>query len=169
MSKDKRAKEAKEIHLLQPVDPRDMDSLRKSFSEVDANKDGFISKDELSQAMTFTGQKVSTAELDRMYQLVDKNGDGLLDFEEFMALMEGNCLCESTDREVEQLFRMFDLDDDGFITESELANMMVKLGEQVRKKDIRRMIKLGDKNKDKQLSLEEFKDMISKSQLMGEK
>ena len=149
-----------------PIEPDNLETLRRSFSEVDFNQDGYISKDELSQAIDNVGQIISEQELDRMYELVDKDGNGLLDFEEFMELMEGNCLCQSKDKEVEQLFRIIDIDNKGYITEEELTSMLKKLGENVRKKDVRKMIELGDKNKDKRLCLEEFKDMISTDKYM---
>merc|ERR1712180_540243 len=156
----------KEIHLAAPVDPQNMELLRKAFKEFDFDGDGFISKEELSKVMGNTGQVITTEELDHMYEIVDKDGNGLLDFKEFIDLMDGDCLCTNNDTEIEELFQLFDVNKDGFITEKEISGVLKSLGEKVRKKDIRKMIKAGDKNKDKQISFNEFKDMIESGQFL---
>lgn len=66
--------------------------------------------------------------------------------------MDNNCLVQNVDEEMERLFSMIDTNNDGFITEKELKTMMKNLGEKVRKKDIRKMIKEADQNKDGKIS-----------------
>lgn len=66
--------------------------------------------------------------------------------------MDNNCLASNVDEEMEHLFSMIDTNNDGFITEKELKIMMKNLGEKVRKKDIRKMIKEADQNKDGKIS-----------------
>ena len=156
----------KEIHLALPIEPRNMELLHKAFAEFDFDGDGFISKEELSTVMQNIGQLMSPEELNQVYELVDKDGNGLLDFKEFIDLMDANCLCQSSDREVEELFKLFDIDSDGYITEKEIAAMLKKLGEKVRKKDIRKMIQCGDRNMDRQLSFNEFKAMVDNGQFL---
>jgi len=157
---------SKEFHLSSPVDPKSMDALKKSFTEFDTDGDGYISKEELSRVIGQIGKMVKHEELDAMYEIVDKDGNGLLDFKEFIDLMDGNCLCTNNDTEIEELFQLFDVNKDGFITEKEISGVLKSLGEKVRKKDIRKMIKAGDKNKDKQISFNEFKDMIESGQFL---
>merc|ERR1719427_80620 len=143
----------KEIHLTDPIQPSTMEALKSSFLEFDTDGDGYISKEELSRVVEkVVGKLLNEEEFDLMYQLVDKDGNGLLDFKEFIQLMDGNSLCTNTDAEIAELFKQFDLNSDGYITEKEI--------EKVRKKDIRKMIKAGDKDKDKQISFSEFKDMV---------
>jgi len=156
----------KEFHLADPVCPTSMDALKKSFVEFDIDGDGFISKEELSRVIGKVGKMVRPEELDQMYEIVDKDGNGLLDFKEFIDLMDANCLCTDNDAEIEELFKLFDVDKDGYITEKEISGVLKQMGEKVRKKDIRKMIKAGDKNKDKQISFNEFKDMIENGQFL---
>ena len=66
--------------------------------------------------------------------------------------MENNSLIQQGDEEMENLFNMFDINKDGFITEKEIKLMMKNLGEKVRKKDVRKMIKEADLNKDGKIS-----------------
>ena len=53
----------------------------------DRDNDGSISKDELREAMTRYGQTFSAAECDEMFRDADANGDGSIDFEEFLGMM----------------------------------------------------------------------------------
>lgn len=66
--------------------------------------------------------------------------------------MDSNTLVQNIDQEMESLFGMIDTNNDGFISEKELKAMMKGLGEKVRKKDIRKMIKEADMNKDGKIS-----------------
>ena len=75
-----------------------------------------------------------------------------MDFKEFINLMDNNCLVQSMDEEMQHLFQMIDKNNDGFITEKEIKAMLKGMGEKVRKKDIRKMIKEADQNKDGKIS-----------------
>jgi len=66
--------------------------------------------------------------------------------------MDNNCLVTSVDQEMQTLFNMIDKNNDGYITEKEIKSMLKGLGEKVRKKDIRKMIKEADQNKDGKIS-----------------
>jgi len=137
-----------------------MDQLREAFKEFDHNKDGAISKDELARVMKNFNTMVTEQELEQMVTLVDTNGDGGVDFKEFLALMERNCAAQTADEEIRSLFGAIDTDNDGYITEDEITKMMRSLGENISKKDVRKMLKEGDKAKDGVISFMEFKTMI---------
>lgn len=168
-SKKAPEKSKKAIHLSKPVQPDNMKALRKAFAEFDSNDDGFITKEELSGVMKNFGHVICGEELDEMMELVDKDGNGVLDFKEFLEMMDSNTLVENQDMEVKSLFAMFDVDADGFITEKEIGNVMKNLGEKVRKKDIRKMVKEADKNKDGRISFTEFKAMVDSGNFLGGK
>ena len=153
--------------MAQPIKPQNMTALREAFSEFDQNSDGFISKEELLNVMINFGHMISNEELDEMIKLADNDGNGLVDFKEFLDLMDSNCLVENVDQEMQNLFSLIDLNNDGFLSEKEISTMMKNLGEKVRKKDIRKMIKEADKNKDGKISFEEFKAMVDGTNFLG--
>ena len=74
--------------------------------------------------------------------------------------MEGNSLVQRGEKEMENLFKMFDLNRDGFITEGEIKKTMKNLGEKIKKKDVRKMMKVADLNKDGKISFPGKSDTI---------
>ncbi|KAL5727972.1 hypothetical protein ACHQM5_001106 [Ranunculus cassubicifolius] len=66
------------------------DGLLDAFRIFDLDKDGFISAKELLNVFSSLGyDKCSLQECSNMIQGVDKDGDGLVDFEEFRSMMTG--------------------------------------------------------------------------------
>lgn len=53
----------------------------------DHNNDGAISMSELRDAMTRYGQTFTVEECEEMFREADKNGDGEIDFDEFVSIM----------------------------------------------------------------------------------
>ncbi|KAG6520587.1 probable calcium-binding protein CML10 [Zingiber officinale] len=63
------------------------EDLRLAFAVFDLDRNGVISADELSQVLIGIGEGASVAQCRRMIQGVDRDGDGLVSFEEFKAMM----------------------------------------------------------------------------------
>jgi len=61
--------------------------MRDAFNTFDRNKDGFISPAELKSVMASMGEKLTQAEVDAMIKAADLNGDGKIDFQEFVRMM----------------------------------------------------------------------------------
>ena len=58
--------------------------LRKAFDVMDENKDGTVSKEELKQLLSGMGEEVTDDVINEMISIADENGDGKVDFEEFV-------------------------------------------------------------------------------------
>uniref|UniRef100_A0A8W4FPT2 EF-hand domain-containing protein n=2 Tax=Sus scrofa TaxID=9823 RepID=A0A8W4FPT2_PIG len=62
--------------------------------------------------------------LRQLFALFDRNNDGSIDFREYVIGLSVLCNPARTERILQMSFRLFDLDDDGFITEQELAALL---------------------------------------------
>jgi len=60
------------------------DEMRSAFNVFDKDGSGTISVDELGQLMKTFGENLSDEDLKIMIQEVDKNGDGHIDYQEFV-------------------------------------------------------------------------------------
>lgn len=66
---------------------RDTDSeeeIREAFKVFDKDGNGFISAAELRHVMTNLGEKLSDKEVDEMIREADVDGDGQINYEEFV-------------------------------------------------------------------------------------
>lgn len=64
------------------------DNLRTAFANFDKDGSGAITKDELREALKHT-LGGDPEELEQLVREADSNGDGVINFEEFCALMRG--------------------------------------------------------------------------------
>ncbi len=58
--------------------------LKKAFDVMDANKDGEVTKDELKTLLKGLGEEVTDEVVDEMINIADENGDGKVQFDEFV-------------------------------------------------------------------------------------
>ena len=63
------------------------DEIREYFRVFDKDGNGFISAAELRHVMTTLGEKLTDEEVDEMIREADINGDGQVNYEEFVTMM----------------------------------------------------------------------------------
>ncbi|KAI8141172.1 hypothetical protein BJV82DRAFT_179078 [Fennellomyces sp. T-0311] len=61
--------------------------LAETFKVFDVDGNGVISANELRDVMNSIGEKITQAELEQMIQEADINGDGNINYEEFMKML----------------------------------------------------------------------------------
>ena len=111
--------------------------------------------------MKSLGQKPTEAELKEMIQEVDADGNGTLDFAEFLQLMANKMKQIDTEEELVEAFKVFDIDKDGLITLNELKHVFGILGEKLTDKELEEMISLADRDGDLSINFPEFCTMMS--------
>lgn len=139
--------------------------LKQVFKLIDTNGDEKISSLELSEVLSSLGRKRSAAkkEADAMVRELDRNGDGYIDFKEFMDAVGVNTV-QFSDKEDELMdaFAIFDSDKNGFISAKELQNILAGLGyERCSLSECFLVIKGVDKDGDGLINFEEFKLMMT--------
>ena len=75
-----------------------------------------------------------------MINEVDVDGNGTLEFDEFCNLMSRQMKDTNQESELEERFKLFDKDGNGFIDRDELAQVMRQLGEKLSDDEIEEMI-----------------------------
>ena len=137
--------------------------FRAAFELFDRDRDGTITTKELGTVMKNLGQNLSETELEEMIKQVDLDGNGTIDFKEFLGLMVRKMKDTDTEEELLEAFKVFDRDSNGFITSHELRHVMTSLGESLTPEEIEEMIKEADADGDGQIDYDEFvKMMMSK-------
>lgn len=110
--------------------------------------------------MISLGQSPSDAVLDKMIRSVDRNNNGLIDFPEFLVLMEHK-LKDTADDEMMIAFKQFDLDGDGLISPEELQTTMSKLqGSPMSDEQVEHIMLEVDRDGDGMINYDEFVRMM---------
>uniref|UniRef100_A0A1J3IC38 Putative calcium-binding protein CML43 n=1 Tax=Noccaea caerulescens TaxID=107243 RepID=A0A1J3IC38_NOCCA len=146
--------------------------LHRIFDLFDKNSDGFITVEELSQALSRLGLDADVSELKSTVEsFIKPDITGLL-FDDFAALhktldesffgADCECVDGSPESDLEEAFNVFDEDGDGFISAVELQKVLKKLGlpEAGEIEQVEKMIVSVDSNHDGRVDFFEFKNMM---------
>ena len=101
---------------------------KEAFDMFDRNKTGTLSIGDITNIMKNFGYPMTKEEARGMISNVDASGDGEVDFEEFVMLMEKQ-VHNLSDDPVLLAFRDFDKNDDGKITNREFKYILTHVGE----------------------------------------
>mmetsp|Transcript_35185 Transcript_35185/g.69878 ORF Transcript_35185/g.69878 Transcript_35185/m.69878 type:complete len:163 (-) Transcript_35185:275-763(-) len=133
------------------------------YLECEKGGVGTITTKELGTVMRSLGQNPTEAELADMINEVDADGNGTIDFPEFLTMMARKMKDTDSEEEILEAFKVFDKDGNGFISAAELRHIMTNLGEKLTDEEVDEMIREADIDGDGQINYEEFvKMMMSK-------
>ncbi|XP_050676635.1 uncharacterized protein LOC126973414 isoform X2 [Leptidea sinapis] len=137
--------------------------LREAFNLLDYSGDGKIKAEDFRVAIKALGYEPTGEELSKMIAGVDKGQTGKLSFENFEAAIMRKIMSLDSDGDIMKSFRLFDMDDCGFISAENLKKVTEILGINLSDEEIEEMIDDADKDYDGYISVQEFMRLIKNS------
>jgi len=154
------------LHVISTLLSEDkIKTLREQFQAMDANGDGMLSVQELTEGMKKSGLKDIPADLKQLIKEIDSDQSGQIDYTEFLsaALDKKHYIqrdvCWSA-------FCKFDRNGDGKLSKGELKLVLESegLGSIKNNKELEDLIKLVDKDGNGEIDFEEFMQMMKSDQ-----
>ncbi|KAL4326102.1 hypothetical protein GQ457_11G015420 [Hibiscus cannabinus] len=134
--------------------------FQEAFCLFDKDGDGCITMEELAIAVKSLDQNPTEEELQNMIDEVDTDGNGAIEFGEFLNLMARKMKETEAEDDLREAFRVFDKDGDGYISPHELRLVMNNIGEKVTDEELEQMIREADLDGDGQVNYDEFFRMM---------
>eukprot|EP01122_Echinamoeba_exundans_P007377 TRINITY_DN2258_c0_g1_i1.p1 TRINITY_DN2258_c0_g1~~TRINITY_DN2258_c0_g1_i1.p1 ORF type:complete len:157 (+),score=56.77 TRINITY_DN2258_c0_g1_i1:23-472(+) len=137
--------------------------FKEAFSLFDKDGDGSITNKELGIVMRSLGQNPTEAELQQMIAEVDTDGNGTIDFPEFLTLMAKKMVSQDSEEDIREAFKVFDKEGTGYIQAAELRHVLTSIGEKLTEEEVDELLREADVGGDGRIKYEDFvKVMLSK-------
>jgi len=131
---------------------------KEAFDMFDKDGSGTIDVGEIVKIMKNFGYPIKKSEAQRMISEIDDNGDGELDFEEFVTLMEKqtNYVDQTEEELVLAAFKSFDKDHDGRITNHEFKYLLTQMGDKFTDEELNLLFQESDLDINGTLDYQDF-------------
>lgn len=139
--------------------------LKEAFSLFDKDNEGAITPQKLGVVMKNLAPSLNPTdeELKELIDEVDTSGDSKLVFKDFLDFMTERMKTTDVDEEINEAFKVFDINKTGAITPQELQQVMAQLGEVLTDMEVAAMIKQSDKTGDGTIKYQEFAKLMKMS------
>ena len=155
--------------------PEELELVKEQFDKIDTDGTGDLSLEELTTVLRSLGENITTEQVQDLINQVDENGDGEVQFPEFVEILKLQRKKAGANapslklaiifgpEEVENIRRQFlqiDQDGSGEIDEEELGNLIQMLGFRIKDFDLKQIIDEVDMNKTGTINFSEFLHVV---------
>ncbi|TVU45642.1 hypothetical protein EJB05_05133, partial [Eragrostis curvula] len=137
----------------------EVEVIRDMFAIMDADKDGRVTLQELKAGLKKVGSKLAEPEMELLMEAADVNGNGYLDYGEFVAITI-HLQRLSNDDHLRTAFLYFDKDSSGYIERAELADALADDSGDTDDAALNNVLREVDTDKDGRISFDEFVAMM---------
>lgn len=136
--------------------PQQLDELREAFAIYDLDGDGTITTRELGSVMRALGLNPTEAEILNFIKEADLDNSGSINFDEFAVLMFDKIKDIDSEEDIIAAFKVFDMENKGYITQHELRHVMTNLGEKLTDQEVADMMREADADGDGKINYQDF-------------
>ena len=140
----------------------EIEEIKEAFDIFDVDRSGAISVQELLNAMRSLGFDTKNPAIFQMIADMDEDGNGEIEFEEFLDMMTARISDRNTKEDLERVFKLFDDKRTGEISVENLRRVAKELGEDIPEEELREIILRADLDGDGKLTFDDFYAVITK-------
>lgn len=144
--------------IAENLSEEEIKGLKTMFANMDTDNSGTITYEELKTGLARLGSKLSEAEVKQLMEAADVDGNGTIDYIEFISATMHRYRLER-DEHLYKAFQYFDKDNSGYITRDELETAMKEYG-MGDEASIKEVISEVDTDNDGRINYQEFSTMM---------
>lgn len=144
------------------VNEEEVVEIKEAFDLFDTDETGTIDPKELKQAMISLGFDAKNQLIYQMVADMDADGNGTIDFEEFLKLMTSRLSDKDSAEDLKKVFNLFDDEKTDFINIQNLRRVAKELGENMTDNELQEMIERADTDNDGFVSFDDFYNILTK-------
>ncbi|KAH9651760.1 calcium-dependent protein kinase 33 [Citrus sinensis] len=146
--------------IVENLPTEEIQKLKQKFTEMDTDKSGTLSYDELKAGLAKLGSTLREVDVKQYMQAADIDGNGTIDYIEFITATMQRHKLERFEH-LDKAFQYFDKDNDRYITVDELETAFKEynMGDDATIKEIMSEV---DRDKDGRISYDEFCAMMKR-------
>ena len=142
-------------------EPEEIKRLGKRFKKLDLDQSGSLSVEEFMSLPELQQNPL----VQRVIEIFDQDGNGEVDFKEFIEGVSQFSVKGDKESKLRFAFQIYDIDRDGFITNSELFQVLkMMVGNNLKDTQLQQIVDktilYADKDQDGKISFSEFSEMV---------
>ena len=118
----------------------EIEEIKEAFDIFDIDKSGSISVAELVKSMETLGFNSKNPAIYKMISEMDEDGNGTIDFQEFLDMMTARISDQNTKEDLERVYKLFDVERNGQIQVADLKRVAKELGEDISEEELKEII-----------------------------
>jgi Ca2+-binding EF-hand superfamily protein len=141
------------------------------FNRYDLDGDGVMTKNEFLQACSDYKISIQPSVLNQIFDLIDFNRSGAVSINEFALRLPSSRpdqevrkrnldITQQLEEEIEKLFKLFDLNGDGWMSEDEISQAFKAYGIVLPPQEVQSIIRKMDINRDGKIQYSEFRSVM---------
>ena len=136
--------------------------MKEIFQAFDTDKSGTVTISELMDGLRKKGVDKAASDVADLVNNMDMDGNGELDYEEFIAATLSTAKMENDDN-LARAFAYFDKDNSGYISREEVVKVIADFGLDGEFGDVNEFMEAADTNKDGKIDYDEFLAVMTAS------
>ena len=135
--------------------------MTKAFDFFDNEKQGEISISEFTASLKSYGFDQKNAEIYKIFENMDEDGEGVIEFKDFLDIMTSKVGENSSKEELGRVFKLFDSDATDFISLENLQKVSQEVGDNLGPEELADILTRCDIDKNGKLNFEDFYTVIT--------